>query len=1260
MKRLWRIVMWIGTGTIALLLIVLAAGLIFTRTARFNDLLRVQIVNYLAQTYRGQITIGAIEGSVWGSLTLRDIEVRHHGATIATIPQLRVGYQIIPALRGEIVVSDIEVLNPDLHLALDPDGQWNLLAAVTERHPSPPSSMNVALRRFSIERASATITPAPSLIYRVAEANVTGHGHLGLSGQTFNLDTISFALSGPQILPIKAQGTAQYSEAAQVATIEVPGFSIATARSRIDLSGTLRDLSEKNVKATIDLRKLAAADVNSLVPDLNFAADASGTVRISGDASDMRAAIALAAADARINAAVQADITKPDPIWKLDSQLTGVELRQMLKRKDLQELPAGRIDATVRADGTGFSPAAAKSTIDARIAGLAARGLGLGNLSLNAVVDHMAANFKALLAGPGGRGQVGGRVEIAKVPAYNLAFTLDHFRPANVVKARKIPPADLNLTAAIDGSGYEPRTMRLRAQVKLAASTIRTIRIDGGRLDAQLASGVVRIAQASLKAGDTSAALDGQLALDSRRGGQLNYKVAAAQISQWLLLVGRRGSGRVNLAGQAQGGLKAMHTTGSAEFDALQLDKYSVAHARLTYDVSGLGTPLRPAGQIMLTATDLHAAIDLKSLQTGVRLTPGAALDATVSVSAEDRLSHPATMHADIAYKPGMTVVNLTQIAVATDRGSWQLSGPAQITQRGGTIEIRRFTATHQDESVALDGTVSIAGAQDLTLRMRRLRLADFAGFIPGQVKVLGLASTELTVRGTAVAPVVAASGNLSQLKLADFPQAAMSFDLSYANGRAQAEAKLAQDAAHSLTANAALPLALGWAHGFEARPTGDMDLRARSNGLDLAVLNAVRNPQISDIGGVLTLDVAAHGPVAHPQPSGFIRLGAVHASARQVKVNVTAGTADIELAPGEVRLASLSAKAGDSGTLSGGGVLTLKPNGAPDRLDMRVALDHWPAIATHEYKATMAAQVNATGPLTAMHVGGNVEVLYGVFRPDLSVTGSEPRPDKTIVVVHQWSANPQPPPSPPPQPVGASVPTYRNLAIDMDVVIDRNTWIKTADFAVELEGRVHIHKKRGGEPSVYGTINTVHGTVVVASNQFDLTRGEINFIGGQEINPQLMIVAQRRVQNYTVSATVGGTANKPTLTLSSIPDLPQADILSVMMFGKTTNDLTGGQQKDLQNQAATMAGGYAASQIGQAVAKSLGLGDLGVTTNSGGVGFGRYITKNVYVSASQSASDMRDRRAQIQYYIRPNVSLNTSASSNYGNEIQLQWHKDY
>jgi translocation and assembly module TamB len=373
--------------------------------------------------------------------------------------------------------------------------------------------------------------------------------------------------------------------------------------------------------------------------------------------------------------------------------------------------------------------------------------------------------------------------------------------------------------------------------------------------------------------------------------------------------------------------------------------------------------------------------------------------------------------------------------------------------------------------------------------------------------------------------------------------------------------------------------------------------------------------------------------------------------------VEITAATANVELGPSEVRLVSLSAKAG-GGSMTGAGALALAPDGRPGRLNLRVALDQWPAIATHQYNATIAAHFDATGTPAALDVGGQIEVLYGVFRPDLSVAGGAPRPDQTVTVVQRWSEIPHQPP--PAAQIAAAGPLPDNLALDLRVVVDRNTWIKTADFAVELEGDVHVHKKRRGRLIVFGTIDTVRGTLVVAHREFDLARGHIRFTGGRQINPELDLVAQYHAQNYLVSATVSGTADKPTLTLSSIPDLPQADILSVMMFGKPSSQLSGGQQKDLQNQAMSMAGGYAASQVGQAVAQALGLGDLGVTTNSGGVGFGRYLSKNIYVSASQSAANMQDRRAEIHYYITPSVDLNTSASTNYGNEIKLQWHKEY
>jgi len=597
-------------------------------------------------------------------------------------------------------------------------------------------------------------------------------------------------------------------------------------------------------------------------------------------------------------------------------------------------------------------------------------------------------------------------------------------------------------------------------------------------------------------------------------------------------------------------------------------------------------------------------------------------------------------------------------MAIATPQGSWQLAAPAQLVKRGSAIEIHRFLATNASQSLALDGTLSQTGTQNLIARVRGLRIADFSSFFPKQIRIAGLASSEITLRGTAAAPVIAISTSVAGLNVAGLPQAGFSARMTYTDGRAQAEATLSQSAAHALTANATLPVQLSWARGFESRITGNLDLRVVSSGLDLAVLNAIRNPDVSGITGTLSLDVAAHGPLRHPVPRGFIRISDGRALIRQTKVQVTGATADVQLGPGEVRFVSLTAKAAD-GTMTGTGALSLAPDGTPGQLSLRVALNQWPAIVTHQYNATIAANIDVAGSPTALSVGGQIHVLYGVFRPDLSVTGSAPRPDETVTVVHRWSEAPPQQPPVAQVPAGA-VPLPPGLAIDLRIRIDRNTWIKTADFAVEMEGDVHIRKKRLGSLIVYGTINTVHGTVVVAQRQFDLTRGQIRFTGGHDINPELDIVAQRRVQNYLISATVGGDAKKPTLTLSSIPDLPQADILSVMMFGKPSSQLTGGQQTDLQNQAISMAGGYAASQVGQAVAQALGLGELGVTTGSGGVGFGRYLTKNVFVSASQSASDMQDRKAEIQYYLTPEINLGTSASTNYGNEIKLQWHKEY
>ena len=179
------------------------------------------------------------------------------------------------------------------------------------------------------------------------------------------------------------------------------------------------------------------------------------------------------------------------------------------------------------------------------------------------------------------------------------------------------------------------------------------------------------------------------------------------------------------------------------------------------------------------------------------------------------------------------------------------------------------------------------------------------------------------------------------------------------------------------------------------------------------------------------------------------------------------------------------------------------------------------------------------------------------------------------------------------------------------------------------------------------------------------LSRGEVEFTGNEKINPSLDIVAEYRVNNYLVNVVVKGTAEKPTLTLTSEPQLDQADILSLLLFNKPISDLGKGEQISLQQNAINITSGFAAAQIGQAVSEALGLQDLGVDIGaldfSGGqVRFGQYVGPGTYVSFSQEVSGKHGREASAEYQITSDWKFSVSSNTTGLSGIDLIWQKRY
>ena len=149
-------------------------------------------------------------------------------------------------------------------------------------------------------------------------------------------------------------------------------------------------------------------------------------------------------------------------------------------------------------------------------------------------------------------------------------------------------------------------------------------------------------------------------------------------------------------------------------------------------------------------------------------------------------------------------------------------------------------------------------------------------------------------------------------------------------------------------------------------------------------------------------------------------------------------------------------------------------------------------------------------------------------------------------------------------------------------------------------------------------------------------------------------------VSDYTVDVIVAGTASKPEIKLQSQPQLAQADILSLILFGTTTSQLGQGQKTTLQQQAQSMAAGAA----GQALSESLGLASLGVDVNGESVGLGHYLNENTYVSVSPSlganGSKIPSQVASIQYFLRRWLTITTATMSDGSRQVFLNVNKRY
>jgi translocation and assembly module TamB len=150
-------------------------------------------------------------------------------------------------------------------------------------------------------------------------------------------------------------------------------------------------------------------------------------------------------------------------------------------------------------------------------------------------------------------------------------------------------------------------------------------------------------------------------------------------------------------------------------------------------------------------------------------------------------------------------------------------------------------------------------------------------------------------------------------------------------------------------------------------------------------------------------------------------------------------------------------------------------------------------------------------------------------------------------------------------------------------------------------------------------------GQFTLMGKTLTFSRGEVGFDGGTLTNPTLDFIANASSNNITATLAVGGTARKPKITLTSVPELPQDEILAQLLFGRGSAALSPLELAQIGGALASLTGVTSGlTNPLETVRKGLGLDRLAVGSTKAGaptLEAGRYVAPGVYLGAKQGFS---------------------------------------
>ncbi|MCC5968627.1 MAG: translocation/assembly module TamB domain-containing protein [Pararhodobacter sp.] len=709
---------------------------------------------------------------------------------------------------------------------------------------------------------------------------------------------------------------------------------------------------------------------------------------------------------------------------------------------------------------------------------------------------------------------------------------------------------------------------------------------------------------------------------------------------------------------------------------------------------------LRAAGQHLPEDIHVYTSVDISSL---AGLGPGyggaMSLDARLQSDGERQMVRLDATARDLALGdlPGAQVVR------ALLRGQTEISAEAMIED--DRITLREASVDGPQIGLLADGLWSDAQT-DMQVTLSRLDisevLAGASGRLAGQARVTGDAQArrlalDLASDGplrTGMAEVDALIGQRLELGLAVILGADDSVEVETARLTTQAltvTAEGQQDAngaaEFALTGGvdtlaravpgidgaARVEASLSRAAGADNYDTsfslsGPSDLSLSGGGsiredfsnvairVDGQVNAAIANPIIQPftVQGPLRINARIDGPPA----ISSVRGQAVMSNGRFVAPTQNIAVQNVEARAelmGQWAQIDVSGEAQTGGRVSVTGGLGL--DGRRD-LDLSVRADQLRIVRPRLFEAVVSGDVRLSGALaTGPRVSGTVQVSEAEIRipnSPLGRTGFVPdglrhvgesaaiRRTREHAGILTGNGNGR-----------DRVPVF----LDLELQAPGRVFVRGRGLDAEMGGALRLGgSTRDIIPS--GSFSLIRGRLDLLGNRFNLTEGSASMTGS--FMPYVRLVASTDSDGVVTNIILEGEALEPEIRFTSVPELPQDEVLARLIFRRSLASLSPFQAAQLAMSVATLTG-HAEGSFMTRTREALGLDDLDITTEADGstaVRAGRYLTENVYTDLSVDSAGRGE--VSINLDLTPSVTLRGRTDTEGRTGVGVFFERDY